>query len=105
MKTVDNKNTLSCVGIDDEFTRFLNTLCCNQCIYLLMTNCTHDKSEKHDADKVKLEKAYEKGYVEGWQKTPPPVSKAREGMLNGFKTRSENINEYFVCTDYKYKNA
>ncbi len=86
---------------ENSFTKFLNTLCCEQCVFFIEKKCAHEKSVVREADKVDLAKAYEECYIDGWKETPPPISKAREAMLNGFKERAENIDKYFVCADYK----
>jgi hypothetical protein len=86
-------------------TAFLNTLCCNQCIFFKDKKCTEEKAVQHEIDKVALKECYEKMYIDQWKATPPPVSKAREEMLNGFKTRANDIDEYYVCDNYTSKGA
>jgi len=69
---------------EKALTKFLNTLCCNQCIFFKDKYCAHEKAEKHEAEKVDLKIAYRKYYTKGWIATPEPVSDARRDMLNVF---------------------
>jgi len=86
-------------------TAFLKTLNCNDCIFLKDKTCIQAKAHEHEADKIELAKAYEKLYIDGLAKTQAVVPKSRVDMLNRFKNRSENINQYFVCTDYENKSS
>ena len=90
---------------EDSLTTFLNTLCCNHCVFLENGKCTEEGSSQHELDKAALKECYEKLYIDQWKATPPPVSKAREEMINGFKTGAENIEGSFVCDNYKIKKC
>lgn len=88
---------------EESFTRYVNTLCCSHCAFFIEGACTHPNAEQHNKEKEETAKAFEKSYHDGWAATPPPVSPAREEMLNSHLTVSKNINDTFLCEEYKSK--
>jgi hypothetical protein len=87
---------------EKAFGDFLNTLCCNHCTHFKNNKCHAEKAGQHEIEKIDLMNGYMEAYSMGWKATPNPDSQARIDMLNGFKEAAEDINNYFVCTDYKF---
>lgn len=87
---------------EPRFKSFLASLCCTTCKFFIEKKCTEVNAVENERNKVDLAKAYASEYYRGWKITPPPVSKAREDMLNDFKIRANDINNYFVCVKHEY---
>lgn len=87
-----------------EFSNLLNKLCCNNCIFFIDNKCTETKSEQHEKDKIDLKEAYLKSYSEGMGEiTIGPMSEGRRNMLNDHYNRSKDIDNHFVCENFKEK--
>ncbi len=89
---------------ENVFSSFIKSFSCNGCKFFIDKKCTQANSVQNDIDKIALVKAYEKMANEGWIATPPPVSKAREEMLNSWIEMGNTIDDYFICYHYDSKN-
>ena len=71
---------------EKTFTKWLSKLSCNGCLFFIDKKCTHEKAIENEEDKPFLiEHAIKKG--------------------DAFSIEwAENINDHFVCTNYKSKH-
>jgi hypothetical protein len=90
---------------EKAFKTFLNTLCCNQCMFFINKKCVETNAEEHEKDKIELKNACEQTYYDGWKATPEPISDARRKMLNYNLEMSKNIDDHFLCDKYENKKS
>lgn len=88
---------------EEGLTKFLNSLCCNTCIFFLNKKCTEVNYEEHEREKAELAKAFEESHYKGWEATPEPVSEARREMLDSHLDWSKDIDNHYLCMEYKGK--
>lgn len=82
-----------------SFEKFLNSLCCNNCIYNTDGKCTHANYLKNETQKQGLANAYKQTYEKGFNE--PGISNARKEMLENLLEKSKNINEVYLCGDFE----
>lgn len=70
---------------ETELTHWLNSFCCNNCVYFIEKKCTHENSEENEKDKPFL--------IEHHNKIGKPFN----------LEWARNINSYFLCENFKTK--